>query len=221
MAGLESVYEIRDSTDVYVGSEDLSTYMWFGTIQQIRSTLGEYPDTSTVELGRRVVDSIVQNINGSQARSNFNVADSYTISAIETRNLAELVANLDELSLQLLARTPEMRDRIAAICDSVRNYSDFSVDLYDFLERYAAQENSPKLDALIRKVQLGLKASVLAEAHGPANAGSHGLSIYFPLPAKVAYDPLYSDPAFGLDFSIATRWPDVIRSYKEVFAPIK
>ncbi|MBZ5495700.1 MAG: hypothetical protein LAP85_04810 [Acidobacteriia bacterium] len=217
MGELESVYELRDWTDVYVGSEDLSAYIWFGTIQFIRSTLEADPVIGNKELGRSIVDSIVKNMPAIQSRFGTGIGGSYTMSAIDTRAISQLVADLNALSTALLAQPLAMNDRIDAIWSSVQNYNDyFSIDLYDFLEKYGALETRAEIKTLIRKAQESLNACVLAEGHGPANSGSHGLSIYFPLPPNLAYQDLYSDPGFGLDFPADTQWDKLIRFHKGV-----
>jgi hypothetical protein len=215
MAQLESVYEIRDWTDVYVGSEDLSGYMWIGTMQFIRSMLSADPDITNQDLGRRIVDSIVRNLPASQSRSQYSFKDSYTISAIDTKGIDALTADLDALAVALLAQPQEMRSRIAAIWNSVQNYYNYySTDLYDFLEKYAALESRSDVLALIRKVQASLNACILSEAHGPANPGSHGISIYLPLAPNVEYQNLYSDLAFGLSFAANTKWAELVKCIK-------
>lgn len=216
MGELESVYELRDWTDVYVGSEDLSSYIWLGTIQYIRGTVEEIPDISNRELGRNIVGSISRNMPDIQTTYGYQFGDRYTMSAIDTAAVSRLVSDMNALNTALLADPESMNDRIGAIWDSVQNYSGFfSIDLYDFLEKYALVETRPEIETLIRTVQESLRACILAEGHGPANAGSHGLSIYFPLPFAIAYQELYSDPGYGLDFAVDTKWPELIKSYKK------
>jgi hypothetical protein len=217
MAELESVYELRDWTDVYVGGEDLSSYIWFGTIQFIRSTLEADPEIATQKLGGEIVRSITQSLPEIQSRFELSNVDRYTMSAIDAKAVSRLGARLDALSTAMLAHPEEMKHRIDRIRDSVQNYDNyFSIDLYDFLEKYAALETRPEIRTLIRDVQESLMACIIAEDHGPANPGSHGLSIYFPLPSNVEYQQLYSDPSYGLDFSSNTGWARLVRTYKGI-----
>jgi hypothetical protein len=217
MAELESVYELRDWTDVYVGSEDLSSYIWFGTIQFLRSTLEADPEISTQKLGGEIVRSITNSLPEIRSRFGLSNIDRYTMSAIDAKAVGRLGACLDAFSTAMLSHPEELRRRIDVIRDSVQNYDDyFSIDLYDFLEKYAALETRPEIRTLIRNAEESLEDCIIAEDHGPANPGSHGLSIYFPLPAQVEYQPLYSDSSHGLDFSADTAWPRLVRAYKGI-----
>jgi hypothetical protein len=215
MGAFESIYELRDATDVYVASEDLSGLIWFGTIQFIRSTLVSTPDISSRELARMVVDSIAENMPANDARLGSNFGNSFTMSAIETRAIHQAASSLNELCAVLLEQPQEVKTRIQAIWSSVQNYGNYSsIDLYDFLEKYAAMESRPAVLMLIREVQESLKACVLAERHGRGNPGSHGISIYFPLHPDSTYSSLYSDPISGLDFPAGTQWDILVKACK-------
>lgn len=216
MAELESVYELRDWTDVYVGSEDLSGYIWFGTIQWIRSTVEENPGISSLELGASAVHTITRNLPHMQTLFEPGFADGYTMSAIDSGAVGRLADSLDTLCQALLADPAQLRSRIDAVSTSVRNYdSFFSVDLYDFLERFEAFESRPEIKKLIRETQDSLQECVLAEAHGIRNSGSHGLSIYFPLPPAMEFQSIYADLDYGLDFAADTVWARFVQTYKD------
>jgi hypothetical protein len=140
------------------------------------------PDISSRELGRMVVNSIAENMPANDAMLGSNFSNSFTMSAMETRAIHQAASSLNELCEMLLEEPQEVKNRIHAIWSSVQNYDNYSsIDLYDFLEKFAALESRPEVLMLIREVQENLKACVLAERHGPGNSGSRGLSIYFPL----------------------------------------
>ena len=160
-----------------------------------------------------VVNSIAENIQANDAMLGSNFGNSFTMSAIETRAILQAASSLNELCEMLLEEPQEVKNRLLAIWSSVQNYDNYSsIDLYDFLEKYAALESRPAVLMLIRKVQQSLKACVLAERHGPGNPGSHGLSIYFPLHPDSAYSSLYSHPGTGLDFAARTQWDELVES---------
>jgi hypothetical protein len=121
MGAFESVYELGDGTDVYVGSEDLSGLIWFGTIQCIRSTLTSNPDVSSRELGRMVVNSIAENVHANDAMLGSKFSDSFTMSTIETRAIRQAASSLNELCERLLEEPQEVKNRIHAIWSSVQH----------------------------------------------------------------------------------------------------
>ncbi len=57
MSSLESVYELRDLVDVYVGSEDLAYISWWdGICGDTNKLIAESPDLSNEEIGKKIVD---------------------------------------------------------------------------------------------------------------------------------------------------------------------
>ena len=217
MGGLESVYQLRDWVDVYVGSEDLSGYIgWFGTIGYIRNTLETNPEISNSELGRKIISSIADNIALNESMWNYSYRSIYTMSAVDVKAVPTLAVDVDALARSFLNGQVNF-ERIYAITPNVQGYTGYNiVDLYDFLDKYKATESSPDVQALISKVQESLNRCVLAEYHGSGNPGSHGLSIYFPLPSYIKYQPLYSDPQYGLDFAADTKWDEFLKFYKGI-----
>ncbi len=217
MGALESVYQLRDWTDVYVGSENLSGYIgWFGTIRFIRETLESNPEISNKDLGREIVDSIARFIPVNESRFRSSYSSAYTMSAIDVKAIPALAADLDVLAAALLEGYFDDL-RMSASTGSVQNYSGhFSVDIHDLLDKYKASEVNPGILALISNAQQSLNASILAEYHGYENPGSHGLTVYFPLPSNLQYRYEYGDPQYGLDFSSDTRWDELVRLYKKV-----
>lgn len=222
MGELESVYELRDWADVYVGSEDLSGYIgWFGTIDFIRGTLETNPEISSKELGRQIVGSIANYIPINESRLRYSYGSIFTMSAIDVKAVPALAADLDTLARAFLEKGSDVAGRIDAIAATVQNYNYYySVDLYDLLEKYNSTETNSEIKALIARVQESLNRSVLAEYHGSANPGSHGLTIYFPLVSYTPYQYTYSDPAYGLDFAADTKWDEFLRFCKGISAPV-
>ncbi len=92
----------------------------------------------------------------------------------------------------------------------------FSIDLFDFLEKLAASDSRPEIRRLIRPTQQSLLDCILAEDHAASNSGSHGLSIYFPLPPNMEFQTPYSDPGNGLDFAADTAWARLLQIYKNL-----
>jgi hypothetical protein len=214
MGALESVYQVRDWVDVYIGSEDLSGYIgWFRTIGFIRTTLETNPEIGNPVLGQNIVSSIAANIPlNEQAYGSYGAI--YTMSAVDVKAVSALAADLDALVGAFVSDQASIGP-IKDFADRIQNYNNFySIDLGDFLEKYKATQSSPDVLALVSRVQESLTRSILAEYHGSGNPGSHGLTIYFPIPSYISFDPTYSDPQYGLDFATDTKWDEFLKFYK-------
>ena len=62
MGALESVYELRNCTEVYIGSEETSGYIWWWyTMGDICETLKQNPDITNLEFADIIIQSIYRN----------------------------------------------------------------------------------------------------------------------------------------------------------------
>ena len=59
MCSLEAAYELRNVTELYVGSEELSGYLfWWSAVERIAASLEEDPDQDVFSLGEVTIDAI-------------------------------------------------------------------------------------------------------------------------------------------------------------------
>ena len=62
MSSLESVYELRENTDIYLGSEAIGFFEgWRYSINDICNLLNQYPETDNIEIGKRIIQFIREN----------------------------------------------------------------------------------------------------------------------------------------------------------------
>lgn len=212
MGAVESVYELRDVTDVYIGSEHGSGYLWWmNPMGDIRLTLEETPGISTYKLGEKVIEYI---LDWSKSAS---VTDqlSLTMSAMRTDKITALKDALDAASSEYLGDMGHFNSLINDInYKKIQNYDQYSVDTYDLAEKLLNVEENPQIRSKLEQVMECLQDTVIAECHGKALAGSHGLSIYFPdKSGTYKYNEYYGSAEYKLDFPADTCWDELLAAY--------
>lgn len=211
MGALESVYELRDCTSVYIGSENLSGYMWwFGTMEYICDTLNRFPKIGNYTLARNIISNIQEN--ASQSTEYYD--DYFTMSAIKTDGIENAVTALNDVGAAYLNNIDTAYPIIKSLSGTYQTYYDgFCTDAYDFLSKLHAVETDPQLRTLLENAMNELSLLVLAEEHGANLPGTHGLSIFFPGPQRYNYYNGYTWDELGLDFPVNTQWDEFVGAY--------
>lgn len=217
MGALESVYELRDVADVYIGSEELSGYVvWFGVMDDISGLLNDPSSRTTVEIGRRIVEAIDEDTTFPQYRHDL------TISAVRTDKLVGFVEAMHALSAELRRNVSasayalyvaRLRSKVFGL-----HLSDWmgAIDAYDFLHELERVETNPAILEQVHRAMDAFHDSVIGECHGRNQYGAHGLSIYFPR-REMYYLPEYENCL--LDFPAHTDWEEFLADYYEQVAP--
>ena len=223
MGAIETAYELRDCTDVYLGSEETSGYAhWMDALGSAHTRLDRDPDMSTVVLGELLMDFIEAYY--PEHRSKWSTLSLITMSAIRTDRLPALTEAVDRFAEALLEHLgggdataiAEARERTQAF-----GFEGYTIDLCDFAEHCS---ELPSLEAAASQVVECLEACVIAEYHDPAHSGAHGLTVYFPSPPPggnqrgAIFDKLYYSyrteyPQTGLDFTEDTDWDEFLETY--------
>jgi hypothetical protein len=205
MGALESVYELKDCVDVYIGSEEGSGYgHWFGTIEGICNILNNTPDISNIELGEQIIQLI---------NDNTPWPESITMSAVRTDRIVELTNSIDLTAHNLVDFYAECRDGLWSVYYDIQYFGGGIVlDIYDFAEKYSVVETNPDILQNLTKIMYCLNDCVISECHGSDYDCAYGLSIYFPA-KKNNYNKLYNDPDHGLDFTKDTFWDEFLNKY--------
>ena len=213
MGSLESIYELKDCTDIYIGSEDLSGYIvWMDAIGDICSFLDENPDISNIEIGENIISILKEN---RKPGSSFSYT---TMSAVRTDLIDDLVEDVDILAINLIEKMNSNPDAITKIGVLLKLTKSFGttmrfrnseiLDLYDFSKKCIQIFSS---DSLIKsnaeEVMEGIEKAVIGNYRGFRELRSHGLTIYFP---NKLYDNDYVET---LDFANMTHWDELIISY--------
>lgn len=212
MGALESVYELRDCVDVYIGSEEGSGYgHWFGTIQEICDIIVENPEISTDDLGDQIIQSIWEKTAWQ---------DIVTMSAVRTDYMDELAEVLDDVAGDFLSLYDDgVYDLFFEIYKSVQSFGYGScIDTYHFAEQFKNTSFHESMNLKLEEIMVQINNTVIAECNGDQYPNAHGLSIYLPNLLQYLYDSNYGDSSYGLDFSMNTCWDEFVKQY--LTAPI-
>ena len=214
MGALESVYELRNCTEVYIGSEELSGYIWWWyPMGDICDTLKQNPDITILELAEVIIRSIYQHSFDWTSYSN----EDLTMSAIRTDRIGEVISAVDALSIDLTSQMNESYSLFNLVYQDALplGYGNF-MDAYDLFEKCLSSTSNEALRGKLERVMQTLSDAVIDECHGSNMENAHGLSIYFPDLSQLIYKRFYGDPTYGLDFSIDTHWDEFLNAYFEM-----
>jgi hypothetical protein len=216
MGALESVYELRDCTKVYIGSEEYSGYIWWWyTVGDISETLKQNPDITNLELAELIIQSIYQH---SFEWASFSNED-LTMSAIRTDKISEVMNAVDNLSVILINQINESYSLVNSVYPDVLSFGTGSfLDAYDLFEKCHSSTSDETMHSQLERVMQALSDAVIAECHGTNMENAHGLTIYFPDTSKQAYKTRYGTSSYGLDFSAHTHWDEFLDAYYSMSA---
>jgi len=206
MGALESVYELKDYTDVYIGSEEYSGYMWWINIMKpLCDTLNQNPGRSNIELGETIIQLIDNDSYNKSSR------DDLTMGAIRTDKMNDLGNAIDILSQDVINNFEESYPIIKQFYQDVQSFGTGRfLDLYDFVEKYQIFETNQTINTDLKYVLENLTKVIIAETHGSNKPGAHGLSINFLNTSNPIYDTKYADLDYGLDFAYDTYWDELL-----------
>jgi hypothetical protein len=200
----EIVYQVRDLTDIVIGSEDIEPGNGW-SYEPVLNHLSADPDADTRALARQIVrlyeESYPADINP------------LTQSAIATDGLEDAARALDAFAVALLGSMGTVRPALPGILKAVqRFYQQDFIDLYDFALRCRKTlPDKPIADSAARLLAQ-MDRIILENIHvGRDVTGAHGLSIYFPQDKP---DDAFLDPYRTLEFTTAyPGWLDLITKY--------
>ncbi len=207
---LEVAYQLREHTEVVVGSEELEPGKGWD-YEALITFLVENPNASNEEIGKAIVDGFV----ASYANNN---ELKVTLSALRTEALKNLACLLNNFAHNILRKEEHIRSRFLPIVDEAQtfdyvNNEQIYRDLKHFLlltkESYEDEEIIEATDALLA----GLEKVVL---YNSTNNFEHayGLSVYLPLM------PTMSDFAINvfsaLDINAQNQAPYWLKLFKQI-----
>jgi hypothetical protein len=214
MGAMESVYEVRDCVDVYIGSEDLSGYVfWLGIMGNICDVLNDSETLSNEDIGKQIIEIVENNPAWSE-----NPEWSWTtMSAMTTSGVALAARQLDVIAEYMSVHAALLLDNLEAsraktwLLGSGADYNTKSVDLYDFTVRLSERVSDPFLLQSLQDLRVLLDDAVIAECHRETSTTRfpHGLSLYFPS-SIAGYAVGYSRV---LDLTRDTAWNDFLLTY--------
>ena len=214
MGAVESVYELKDCADVYIGCEE-ATSVWQYGIWDICCLLNNQSELSTIEIGQNIVQIL------NETKPKYEYYEKYpTFSAIRTDRIMDLVNAIDILCTDIFKYTIDY-STVQKAWELTKKFGDWQnqdkyflnyCDIYDFVYQYSLLETNMTILYDLQNIKECINSSVIAEWHGLEQGGAHGLTIYFPQ-RDPGYNSRYGNPGYGLDFSQDTSWDEFLIDY--------
>ncbi|MGD9402209.1 MAG: clostripain-related cysteine peptidase [bacterium] len=218
MGAVESAYELRNCTDIYVGSENYCGYaFWDAPMEDICNAMHADPDMSSEELARFIVDAV-------WARRDIWVEEDWyqnlTVSAVWADSLASLVQALDEVAGDYLSCPARLHARISWVYSAICMFGEEVVDVYHLAHCLLKVEDCDSTRTRLETVKERLLDCVLAERHDPVWS-AYGLTVLLPYKSEYGYYcPEYGAPETALDFAEDTRWDELLAAYPYDFPDV-
>jgi hypothetical protein len=169
MGTIEAAYMLEPYADYLIGSEETEpVYGWDYT--PWLGALGENPSIDTVELGKIIVDSFLEQ----NATSDENSPDT-TLSVVALREIPGVYEELcDYMENASDALAHEEVNTISLAVDRARAFAEGELDLIDIVD-FAKKADLEGFEELSETIQSAVKYS-----DSTARTGVYGLSMYFP-----------------------------------------
>lgn len=238
MGCIESVYELRDYTDVYIGSEEMHGMgdEWV----EVADVLEENPDESTYNISYKIIELFKKNnpYFGSIRSNIFQILISLslgilpyppalTVSAVRTDKIEELVSSINNYSDYLMANMVFFSKYIRRARLKVDDYArpmrlsspmGTQIDIIHFvnlMDKLKFRLNKPELHLISEDIKNNLDQIIINEYHQIGHRKANGLSIYFP-PKNPRneykrYNEFYAN--CSLDFTNDTHWDEFLEHF--------
>jgi hypothetical protein len=209
MGAFESAYELRECTDVYMGSEGLSFYSFWTTVMgSISETLNANPNIQNYELARLIIDWMANDKNSYTLLGGMRYL---TMSAVRTDRLRRLSDAIDELALGYMSDPERFRALVEAVRKKITYFDNPSItDLNSVLLNLYEEETDIALRITLEKARQHLSDAIIAEIHFPKYKDIQGLSIFLPDESTVGVLQYYVADEYGLDFVQDTHWDELL-----------
>ncbi|MFC1550860.1 clostripain-related cysteine peptidase [Candidatus Neomarinimicrobiota bacterium] len=211
MGSLEVVYQLGDFTDVFIGSENSTTYDFFGCAwEDILSYINNNTYDDTFAVGSKIIDFIWDH---STDILDHNYYFDLTMSAIRTDRIELLVQHLDELSLQYLDNFHAFETGLNNLFINIKNYRNNRVDFINVIELLSEVEQDNDIKLIQNQIINDYQNIIINECHGEGVLFSNGISIYLPIPGIENYTNYYSSDVLNNKFVIDTHWDELLERY--------
>jgi len=208
MSSVESVYELRDLADVYIGSEDLQyTTCYKGICGKTNQLITDNPSLSNEEIGTEIVNFFGESIDPYASRQ--------TASAIKVDKIEALVNAIDALAQNFINNWLLSKNDVQIAHENTYQLADLQgwAEVFEVYDLKGFIENLPDSNEKTAALN-AFEEAIIHEVHGNAREETHGLSIFFPR-EKGTYDLLgtYSDEELSLDFASDTCWDEFLSKF--------
>jgi hypothetical protein len=209
MGALESAYELRGCTDVYIASEHLSGYMfWTDVMSSISEELNSNPNIANLKLSRLILDWMKKD------RKNYapyRGMQYLTMSAIRMDRMDALREAIDDLALAYLVDPARLKMQLETVRKKIVYFDNTSItDLNSILQLLLKVETDVSIRTKLETVAQRLSDAVIAEMHLGKYKDAGGLTIFLPDEATADVLAYYVHEMFGLDFVLDSHWDELL-----------
>ncbi len=197
MQMLEVGYEIRETTDLIVGSQESPPGEGLPYDLWVRR-LVERPDISARDLSIGTIEDTL---------ARFGRSSNTTQSVIDPSKLPSVVTEINTLGQRLRTAQDLYGPAIAAARSEAESYSyQENKDLIDFLDRLQASTNGslripdPQVQGQVDRVRIAVRQAIVANVNGTRHPRSYGLAAYIPSPREYDLDDIDQANGFGQRF---------------------
>jgi hypothetical protein len=203
MSMAEVGYQVRDSADFMVGSEQTEPADGW-PYHTILGALAKNPAMTPRDLSMLITDKYLASYSNT-------VEDGVTFSACDLSKSSALGTAISSLATALKASLSDSatRQRILMVRNKVQSYAvQDNIDLVDFCSLLAKSGANSTITTACQNVIKAVQSDyVMAQGYkGPSMKNSNGVAIYFPIRSV---SPLYA----GLDFSKKTGWDVFLKAF--------
>jgi len=220
MGAVESAYELRNCTEIYIGSEEGSGYMYWGdVIGDICTLINDDTNIPNTDLGEEIINMIKKNLFEKFSNRMYRKGRRMvTMSAIDTSKMEKVAISIDQLAQDLTDKINTSRSRIKLVHSLTQPFAKYGIraksnilDVYDLAKKcYLFFFFDDAIRSNSNEVMESINGAVIANLRGIRHLQAHGLTIYFP--ADIAfYDGNYTNS--NLDFTNNTYWDEFLEAY--------
>jgi hypothetical protein len=193
----EVAYEIRQSAQVVVGSEESPPGEGY-VYNTFLADLVANPNMTPAQFGTQIVIRTLEA---------YGTNGNNTQSAIDLTKMQNVADKVSAFASSLQAHISDSRSAMIEARNNAQNYAyPENKDLVDYADRIKNGTTATDLKAAADAVRQAVMDALIAERHGNLSPGSHGLAIYVPAPFN--YLPSYANLAFAR----ATAWDEWLQN---------
>jgi len=206
MGSIEAMYEIKDFTQVYIGSENTSGYCyWYQSMSDVRKLLEIGAGIGTNDLAGEIIQAL-----GKYGCVEYDGEPTMTFSAVSSNRLAAIVDLFKEICTFYNGKKDKLSGFLDRNYDQIQSYYGYNMDLFALSERLSAEETDPGVLRKLESLRSLIELAVIAEVHGDEVSGSRGIAVFCPKKSnKFFSDVGYSDNLFAK----STLWGVLLGHY--------
>lgn len=212
MGSIETAYQVRKSTEFYIGSESISGFIfWLGMFDKFDLFLKNNYNISSEEIAKKIILLHDEN------KDAFGYGSKITMSAVNSKKLTNLIFIFNKV-VNYYVDNP---DKFKSF--NHENVKTEGTDFYDFLgllQSLYDNETETEIKNDIAETTNYFNACLVAECHGEETIGFTGLNIYFPQ-WKYDSEVYFSPNGIGLDFKSDCGWGTLVNLSLGKVAPNK